>query len=127
MYPQRLASVLPLVDWVGLDVKAPFADYPRRHRRGRQRRAGARRSAGSGGVRRCHEVRTTVHPALLADADVVGLAHDLAARGVKHYVIQAFRSQGCGDAGLCQHAARERPLQTWAGTGRAVREFSVRA
>ncbi|PKO61543.1 MAG: anaerobic ribonucleoside-triphosphate reductase activating protein, partial [Betaproteobacteria bacterium HGW-Betaproteobacteria-17] len=29
MYPQRLAAVLPLVDWVGLDVKAPFADYPR--------------------------------------------------------------------------------------------------
>ncbi|WP_296755919.1 anaerobic ribonucleoside-triphosphate reductase activating protein, partial [Thiobacillus sp.] len=27
MYPGRLAAVLPLVDWVGLDVKAPFADY----------------------------------------------------------------------------------------------------
>ncbi|HEX7972614.1 MAG TPA: anaerobic ribonucleoside-triphosphate reductase activating protein, partial [Thiobacillus sp.] len=28
-YPQRLAAVLPLVDWVGFDVKAPFADYAR--------------------------------------------------------------------------------------------------
>jgi pyruvate formate lyase activating enzyme len=29
MYPERLAAVLPLVDWVGLDIKAPRAAYPR--------------------------------------------------------------------------------------------------
>ena len=29
MYPQRLAAILPLMDWVGMDVKAPFADYAR--------------------------------------------------------------------------------------------------
>lgn len=27
-YPQRLDRVLPLVDWVGLDIKAPLDDYP---------------------------------------------------------------------------------------------------
>ena len=27
-YPQRLARVLPLVDWVGLDIKADRDDYP---------------------------------------------------------------------------------------------------
>ena len=27
--PERLKAVLPLVDWVGFDVKAPFADYAR--------------------------------------------------------------------------------------------------
>lgn len=27
IYPQRLAAVLPLLDWVGFDVKAPFAEY----------------------------------------------------------------------------------------------------
>ena len=26
-YPRRLASVLPLVDWVGFDAKAPAARY----------------------------------------------------------------------------------------------------
>ena len=26
-YPRRLAQVLPMVDWVGLDVKAPIGDY----------------------------------------------------------------------------------------------------
>ncbi|WP_313136107.1 anaerobic ribonucleoside-triphosphate reductase activating protein [Paracoccus jeotgali] len=28
-YPRRLAAVLPLTDWVGFDVKAPFDDYAR--------------------------------------------------------------------------------------------------
>ncbi len=29
IYPERLAGMLPLVDWVGFDVKAPFSDYAR--------------------------------------------------------------------------------------------------
>ena len=29
MAPRRLAAVLPLADWVGMDIKAPFDDYPR--------------------------------------------------------------------------------------------------
>ena len=29
MYPERLAPLLPLIDWIGLDVKALAADYPR--------------------------------------------------------------------------------------------------
>jgi pyruvate formate lyase activating enzyme len=128
MYPQRLAAVLPLVDWVGLDVKAPFADYPRVTGvagSGERAHAGLLEVLASGVA---HEVRTTVHPALLADAEVLGLAHDLAARGVKHYVIQAFRSQGCGDADLCRSAARERPLQDVGGQLAGLfGEFSVRA
>ena len=27
LYPQRLAKVLPLVDWVALDIKTEFEDY----------------------------------------------------------------------------------------------------
>jgi pyruvate formate lyase activating enzyme len=34
---------------------------------------------------------------------------------VKHYVIQAFRSQGCQDADLSRNATRERPLQDVGG------------
>ncbi|MDP1529376.1 MAG: anaerobic ribonucleoside-triphosphate reductase activating protein [Rhodoferax sp.] len=128
MYPQRLAAVLPLVDWVGIDVKAPFAEYPRVTGvagSGERARAGLLEVVASGVA---HEVRTTVHPALLADAEVVGIAHDLAERGVKHYVIQAFRSQGCRDKGLRQNATRERPLQD---VGKELaglfEDFSVRA
>ncbi len=127
MYPARLAAVLPLVDWVGLDVKAPFADY-----------AGITGVAESGTRAResleqvlasgvAHEIRTTVHPALLADAEVVGLAHDLAARGVRRYVIQAFRSQGCRNDELCRNPVRERPLQDVGGELAGLFEtFSVR-
>ena len=111
MYPKRLTAVLPLVDWVGLDVKAPIADYARI--------TGVQDS----GEPVCeslnlllasnvaYEIRTTVHPALLADEEVVELANDLAGHGVKRYVVQAFRSQGCRDEYLCQNATRSQPLQ----------------
>jgi pyruvate formate lyase activating enzyme len=120
--------VLPLVDWVGLDVKAPFADYPRVTGvagSGERAHAGLLEVVASGVA---HEVRTTVHPALLADAEVIGLAHDLAGRGVKHFVLQAFRSQGCADEVLRQSATRDRPLQEVGGELAGLFEdFSVRA
>jgi pyruvate formate lyase activating enzyme len=128
MVSKRLADVLPLVDWVGMDVKAPFADYSR-----------VTGVAGSGeraleglqlviesGV--AHEIRTTVHPALLPDSDIVHMGHALAEQGVKHYVIQAFRSQGCGDEALRQNAVREQPLQNVGEKLAGLFEnFSVRA
>ena len=109
-YPRRLQEVLPLVDWVGLDAKAPFADYPRITGIDG---SGARALSSlehvlASGVE--HEIRTTVHPALLADAEVVDLARDLSTRGVKRHVIQAFRSQGCGNTSLVQDAQRTTPL-----------------
>lgn len=110
-YPQHLAAVLPLVEWVGLDVKAPFADYARITGvpgSGERALAGLQQVLESGVA---YEIRTTVHPALLNDGDVTDLACDLATRGVKHYVIQAFRSQGCQDDFLNQHATRTQSLQ----------------
>jgi len=112
MYAQRLAEVLPLVDWVGLDVKAPFADYARitgAAGSGERALAGLQQVLASGVD---HEIRTTVHPGLLGDTAVIGLARDLADLGVKRYVIQAFRSQGCQDDSLRLSGTRERPLQT---------------
>jgi anaerobic ribonucleoside-triphosphate reductase activating protein len=29
IYPRRLETLLPLTDWVGMDIKAPFAEYSR--------------------------------------------------------------------------------------------------
>jgi pyruvate formate lyase activating enzyme len=110
-YPRRLAEVLPLVDWVGLDVKAPFADYARVtgvEGSGARARESLAHLLESGVA---HEVRTTVHPALVSDADVATLARDLAARGLRHFALQAFRSAGCADEALCGSAARDRPLQ----------------
>jgi pyruvate formate lyase activating enzyme len=106
-YPRRLAEVLQAVDWIGLDVKAPFANY-----------AMVTGIAGSGraalasldlvldaGV--AHEVRTTVHPALTTTAMMEQLARELAARGIERWVLQQFRAAGCTNETLAVGAARE--------------------
>lgn len=127
MYPRRLEAALPWVDWVGLDVKAPFEAY-----------AGVTGVDGSGaraleslqqllasGVD--YEVRTTVHPELLDDVALATLARDLAARGVRRYVVQAFRPQGCEDALLCATATRTRSLhETSNDFAGLFDDFSVR-
>lgn len=100
IYPQRLGEILPLLDWVGLDIKAPFAVYDRVTG---VSGSGERASASldlvlQSGVE--HEIRTTVHRALLSEAEVSELTAHLANRGVKCHMIQTFRSQGCRDAGL---------------------------
>jgi pyruvate formate lyase activating enzyme len=128
MVADNLAAVLPLVDWVGLDVKAPLADYSRTTGAagsGERAYAGLQQVLASGVA---HEIRTTVHPALLDDADLIAMARDLAARGVKHYVIQAFRSQGCQNESLCRNTTRDRALQDVAAELAGLFEdFSVRA
>lgn len=109
-YPRRLAEVLPLVDWVGLDAKAPFADYARItgvEGSGERARSSLERVLASGVE---HEIRTTVHPALLADDEVASLARALADRGVKRYVLQAFRTHGCADAELAECTKRKHPF-----------------
>jgi len=109
-YPDKLAAVLPLVDWVGLDIKAPFDAYARitaAAGSGERARESLERLLAAGVE---HEIRTTVHPALLADGEVEEIARALSARGVKRYVIQPFRSQGCRDEGLCRGTLRAYPL-----------------
>ena len=128
MYPKRLAAVLPLVDWVGMDVKAPFADYA--HITGvKDSGAPVRESLDlllTSNVD--YEIRTTVHPALLSDEEVVGLAFDRARRGVQRYAVQTFRSQGCADEALREHAIRDTPLQALAPELAGLfKDFSVRA
>jgi anaerobic ribonucleoside-triphosphate reductase activating protein len=104
IYPRRLAEVLPLVDWVGLDVKAGWAHYD-----------AVTRIAGSAEPARAsleavlrsgvaHEVRTTLHPALHTAADLLALATELSALGVQRYVVQQFRATGCADGALAQVA-----------------------
>ncbi|AVR97053.1 anaerobic ribonucleoside-triphosphate reductase activating protein [Pseudoduganella armeniaca] len=100
IYPERLAAVLPLADWVGFDVKAPFEDY---HIVTRVPGSGAAAHACvqailASGVD--YECRTTVHPDLLPPDALLRMADELRALGVARYVIQQFRPQGCADAGL---------------------------
>lgn len=105
-YPRRLAQVLPLVDWVGFDVKAPIAEYK-----------GVTGIEGSGsaalasldlipGAGPAFEVRTTVHPALTPADALERLARELAARGIERWVLQPFRPTGCADQALVVAAPR---------------------
>ena len=66
---ERLAGLLPFVDWIGLDIKAAFADYARLTgvpESGEKARASLLSLLASGVD---YEVRTTVHPALMSQEE----------------------------------------------------------
>jgi pyruvate formate lyase activating enzyme len=95
IYPRRLQAVLPFVDWIGMDIKAPFDDYARVTGIGSSG-AAARESIQlvmASGIP--HEFRTTVHPSLLPAPDLLALAQQLVGLGVHNYVLQEFRDRGC--------------------------------
>ncbi len=94
MTPDRFASVLPCIDWVGFDVKAPFHAYSRItgvDHSGDKALASLRLLLASGIA---YEVRTTLHPALLSAEDMVELRDQLLSLGVTHYAVQHFRLAG---------------------------------
>ncbi len=126
-YPQRLAEVLPLVDWVGFDIKAPFAAYSRITtvaRSGDRALASARLLIGSGVA---HEFRTTVHPSQHDAPELERLAQRLAAMGVRNYVLQEFRATGCGDAALVEYLPASFLTEPWcAGIASKFDAFAVR-
>jgi pyruvate formate lyase activating enzyme len=94
MYPRRLAAVLPLLDWVGLDIKAPAAHY--------DSITATPRSAGrvarslelllASGVE--HECRTTWHAGLFGRDELDRLGVELKQRGVRRWHIQPCRLDG---------------------------------
>lgn len=93
-FPRRFAQVLPLVDWVGLDIKANPAKFDAVTRvRGSQRPAWAcleMALASDVDV----QVRTTIDPTVLTAGDVRELGELLAAKGVKNWVRQVVRTEG---------------------------------
>ncbi|WP_137939020.1 anaerobic ribonucleoside-triphosphate reductase activating protein [Chitinivorax sp. B] len=101
-YPDRLAVALPLCDWVGLDVKALWADYdaltatPGSAMAARDSFALVQRS----GVP--YQIRTTVHDAWLPPDKLEQLKCELASQGVKEHVLQPFRQLGCIDCTLSE-------------------------
>ena len=108
-YPRRLTELLPHIDWIGIDLKAPLAQY--------DRVTGVARSGAAAwtsldrvlesGV--AHEVRTTVHPTLTPPAAMEDVARELAARGIERWVLQPFRPTGCANADVID-AARGAPF-----------------
>jgi pyruvate formate lyase activating enzyme len=99
-YPESLGEVLPLVDWVGFDVKAPFESYDRINGApgsGAKARESLRLLVESGVD---HECRTTSHPSLFTAPQLAALSDELFALGARRHVLQAFRADGCRDEAL---------------------------
>jgi pyruvate formate lyase activating enzyme len=90
-YPVRLERVLPMVDWVGLDIKALPQDY--------QKVTGVPGSgeAAWGCARRliaagvAHEIRITVDPALLSQEQVDEMVQRLYDMGAERVTLQPCR------------------------------------
>ena len=92
-YPAALGRVLPHVDWVGLDIKAPARLYGAITRRGGAEPAFASlRLVLDAGVD--VQVRTTVDPTVLTPADVADLTAQLTNLGVREHVLQEVRPDG---------------------------------
>lgn len=94
MYPQRLQALLPLLDWVGLDIKAPAP--PDGHYDAITHTPGSGDKAWSSldllldsGV--AHECRTTWHAGLYDEQALDAMAAQLAGKGVTHWALQACR------------------------------------
>lgn len=100
IHPRRLPALLSHLDWVGLDVKAPAGEY--------LQVTGVPGSGLGAFVALAllqqssvaYEVRTTVHLGLTPPESLERLAKELAVVGVREWVLQPFRPQGCGDEAL---------------------------
>ena len=90
VYPERLLKVLPLIEWVGLDIKAPFDEY--------------RLITGGGNGRRAreslvhilesgtdYELRCTVDPRFFNPDNAAKMAKQLQELGASHLVLQPYR------------------------------------
>lgn len=103
-YPRRLAQLLPSLDWVAMDIKAPFEEYAATTgvaNSGAPAAESVRLILESGVA---YEFRTTAHSDLLPAAQLPTLARSLAQLGVRHYALQEFRPQGCANAQLAASA-----------------------
>lgn len=107
--PERLERLIPWLDWVGFDFKAPGDSYAMVT--GRDDGKLALRSlkmlleAGTP-----LEIRTTWHPQLLSQDDLRSMAQTLADLGCVAWVIQRFRPDGCANPQLLYHPVGEPPL-----------------
>jgi pyruvate formate lyase activating enzyme len=120
--PAALERTLPVVDWVGFDVKAPFESYGRVA--GVDAGSKARRAlellVASGAA---FEVRTTVWPDRLGADEIREIAFALRQLGVQRYVLQEARTP---DRKPWPGGSMIYDRTFVAGIGALFREFEVR-
>lgn len=130
IYPRRLQALLPRVDWIGFDVKAPLSDAALHD--GIAGVAGSTRGVesalrlvlGSGVALEC---RTTAHPSLLPDPVLLRLARELAALGVRRYALQLARAVPSAPGGIGAAPAGYPAAATLTALRGLFTDFTLRA
>ena len=92
VYPEHLRLVLPMIDWVGLDIKAPWKKYELlTGRKGMENpvQDSLKLLVESGKEFEC---RTTCDPRYLIKEDILKIANDLSEQGVQTYYLQKYRT-----------------------------------
>ncbi|HEY8719326.1 anaerobic ribonucleoside-triphosphate reductase activating protein [Pengzhenrongella sp.] len=115
-YPNRFAEVLPLCDWVGLDIKAPEHLYAAVTgvASGAAKAFACLRVVLDSGVDL--QVRTTVDPTIMSPDDVTDLTATLRDLGVREHVLQEVRIEGTSP----EFTARLTALRAMAGIADSV-------
>lgn len=93
IYPQALQQVLPLTDWVGFDIKAPFG--PKYEFLTRMPNASSRVFESLiilRASRKDYQLRTTIDPRLLTDDDIAEINRSLQKLNMRPIVEQRMRS-----------------------------------
>lgn len=119
MYPERLACLLPRLDWVGLDIKGPWERI--------DGITGTRGCSPRVKASLCHlidsgvafECRTTWDAELFALEELQGMGRELAGLGVRDWAVQACRRGG--------HAASTAPVPDLAALDTGIERFRLRA
>ncbi|WP_347338163.1 anaerobic ribonucleoside-triphosphate reductase activating protein [Chromatium okenii] len=123
-YPERLQRLLPLLDWVGLDIKAFPTDYPDITAVTDSGRAAWQSLSVLLNSNVALEVRTTLMPHWTPE-QIATLAHHLADLGVINYSLQACDTTHAFDPHLPRSAHSLTTLTAQIETTRFIR-FTTR-
>lgn len=94
VFPEKLEMVLPFVDWIGLDIKAPFDKYAKASGTAEVFDMGKRAEKSLDMILKAGidlEVRTTTDPRVVTLDDIFELGKTLANKGVKTFALQEYR------------------------------------
>jgi pyruvate formate lyase activating enzyme len=126
-FPDRLETLIKgkLLDYVALDIKAPFGEYGLVTSIGDGKGvAESIRLLSESGV--SYEVRTTVHPDLLSDGNIMQIASTLKKYRVPRFFLQMFKHGRIFDPGLSHPSSAYLKPSTLDQLRQDFPEFSVR-
>lgn len=92
VYPERLRELLPIIDWVGLDVKAPWDKYEELTGRPAMAEQVQKSLQILLDSKVDFEARTTCDPRHLTPKDTLKIAETLHKLGVRTYALQKYRT-----------------------------------